>query len=159
MCTILFLFVYYSIMFTSCLYFVYCVFCVFFDPAFGCYTAINVCEFFRSAWTVDTSLHPVIAACGEILPCLLWGRSYPGLLVIWHSPRTVIHSGCRLMWISSSNTLTRRPVFTNLLRKNNAMMVWISSSPGVVLLVKCMNCEVYDNKPQICLWWFSRLLR
>ena len=40
MCTILFLFVYYSILFTSCPYFVYCVFV---DPAFGCYTSINVC--------------------------------------------------------------------------------------------------------------------
>jgi len=50
MCTILFLFVYYSIPFTRyfmSLFYVHvlciCVFCVFFDPAFGCYTAINVC--------------------------------------------------------------------------------------------------------------------
>ena len=47
-CTILFLIVYYSIVFTPCPYSVYCVFCVFcvfFDQAFGCYTAINVCKY------------------------------------------------------------------------------------------------------------------
>ena len=69
MCTILFLFVYYFILFTSCPYFVYlciCVFCVFFDPAFGCYTAINVCVsdglcFRRLSVTISASTSLIIS--------------------------------------------------------------------------------------------------
>ena len=77
-----------------------------------------------------------------VLPLSYWSH-----FTLSATPRAVIDSACRQTWMSSSNT----PLFTNALKTNDAMTGWISSSPGLVLLLKCMDREVCVNYLRICL--------
>jgi len=77
-----------------------------FTPMLGLHVMTAAVINFLTAWTVDTTCpHPGIAVCGKILPRLLRGWSSTSQLLscftLATTPRAVIHSSCRLTWISS----------------------------------------------------------